>query len=255
MGTIMIFLRMRRPGADGARREPARMGRRRASRRRVDVGRDVRRRDRAVRVVLDAMLAAQERARDLAINIVVEAALRRRRRRRGPVAARHVRRDLLQQTQAAVRECVEGPGPEEPRRLQFFRPLDSGGARRVVLAQRREDGGAGDGRARAHEAQIAARRARVRAALASTLLLAAPSYNSTKSPTNVSMAGGWRRHRRTQSSSSSTSLMSSRVKTPSVSWHRSDVVSGRCSSTFVARKRQPTLTSWKLRGVQDFWER
>ena len=82
MGTIMIFLRMRRPGADGARREPARMGRRRASRRRVDVGRDVRRRDRAVRVVLDAMLAAQERARDLAINIVVEAALRRRRRRR-----------------------------------------------------------------------------------------------------------------------------------------------------------------------------
>ena len=162
MGTIMIFLRMRRPGADGARREPARMGRRRASRRRVDVGRDVRRRDRAVRVVLDAMLAAQERARDLAINIVVEAALRRRRRRRGPVAARHVRRDLLQQTQAAVRERVEGPGPEEPRRLQFFRPLDSGGARRVVLAQRREDGGAGDGRARAHEAQIAARRARVR---------------------------------------------------------------------------------------------
>ena len=82
MGTIMIFLRMRRPGADGARREPARMGRRRASRRRIDVGRDVRRRDRAVRVVLDAMLAAQERARDLAINIVVEAALRRR--RRGP---------------------------------------------------------------------------------------------------------------------------------------------------------------------------
>ena len=81
MGTIMIFLRMRRPGADGARREPARMGRRRASRRRVDVGRDVRRRDRAVRVVLDAMLAAQERAHDLAINIVVEAALRRRRRR------------------------------------------------------------------------------------------------------------------------------------------------------------------------------
>ena len=161
MGTIMIFLRMRRPGADGARREPARMGRRRASRRRVDVGRDVRRRDRAVRVVLDAMLAAQERARDLAI-MIVEAALRRRRRRRGPVAARHVRRDLLQQTQAAVRERVEGPGPEEPRRLQFFRPLDSGGARRVVLAQRREDGGAGDGRARAHEAQIAARRARVR---------------------------------------------------------------------------------------------
>ena len=44
MGTIMIFLRMRRPGADGAHREPARMGRRRASRRRVDVGRDVRRR-------------------------------------------------------------------------------------------------------------------------------------------------------------------------------------------------------------------
>jgi len=39
-----------------------------------------------VRVVLDAMLAAQERARDLAINIVVEAALRGRRRRRGPVA-------------------------------------------------------------------------------------------------------------------------------------------------------------------------
>ena len=59
MGTIMIFLRMRRPGADGARREPARMGRRRASRRRIDVGRDVRRRDRAVRVVLDAVLAAQ----------------------------------------------------------------------------------------------------------------------------------------------------------------------------------------------------
>ena len=87
MGTIMIFLRMRRPGADGARREPARMGRRRASRRRIDVGRDVRRRDRAVRVVLDAMLAAQERARDLAI-MIVEAALRRRRRRRGPVAAR-----------------------------------------------------------------------------------------------------------------------------------------------------------------------
>ena len=26
MGTIMIFLRMRGPGADGARREPARMG-------------------------------------------------------------------------------------------------------------------------------------------------------------------------------------------------------------------------------------
>ena len=52
----------------------------------VDVGRDVRRRDRAVRVVLDAVLAAQERARDLAINIVVEAALRGRRRRRGPVA-------------------------------------------------------------------------------------------------------------------------------------------------------------------------
>ena len=40
----------------------------------VDVGRDVRRRDRAV-VVLDAVLAAQERARDLAV-VVVEAALR-----------------------------------------------------------------------------------------------------------------------------------------------------------------------------------
>ena len=57
MGTIMIFLRMRRPGADGARREPARMGRRRASRRRVDVGRDVRRRDRAVRVVSKSNLS------------------------------------------------------------------------------------------------------------------------------------------------------------------------------------------------------
>ena len=161
MGTIMIFLRMRRPGADGARREPARMGRRRASRRRVDVGRDVRRRDRAVRVVLDAMLAAQERARDLAI-MIVEAALRRRRRRRGPVAARHVRRDLLQQTQAAVRERVEGPRPEEPRRLQLFGPLDRGGARRVVLPQCGEDGRTGNGRARAHEPQVAARRARVR---------------------------------------------------------------------------------------------
>ena len=41
----------------------------------VDVGRDVRRRDRAVRVVPDAVLAAQERARDLAV-VVVEAALR-----------------------------------------------------------------------------------------------------------------------------------------------------------------------------------
>ena len=57
MGTIMIFLRMRRPGADGAHREPARMGRRRASRRRVDVGRDVRRRDRAVRVVSKSNLS------------------------------------------------------------------------------------------------------------------------------------------------------------------------------------------------------
>ena len=120
MGTIMIFLRMRRPGADGARREPARMGRRRASRRRVDVGRDVRRRDRAVRVVLDAMLAAQERARDLAINIVVEAALRRRRRRRGRKSppARAARPSPT--GRRAVRECVEGSNS----RLQFFRPLD-----------------------------------------------------------------------------------------------------------------------------------
>ena len=50
---------------------------------------------------------------------------------------------------------------------------------------------AAQGRARAHEAQIAARAARADAsALASTLLLAAPSYNSTKSPTNVSAARG-----------------------------------------------------------------
>ena len=40
----------------------------------VNIRSDVRRRHRAVRVVLDAVLAAQERARDLAV-VVVEAAL------------------------------------------------------------------------------------------------------------------------------------------------------------------------------------
>ena len=182
----------RRPGADGARREPARMGRRRASRRRV-VGRDVRRRDRAVRVVLDAMLAAQERARDLAINIVVEAALQARvdRSQRGAQLLVDARKPALRR----------GPGPKEPR-LQFFRPSARGAS-----AQQPRRTPAKSARTRP-KSRRAARASEPVVVLAQQL--EEERFNGRL---------GWRRHRRTQSSSSSTSLMSSRVKTPSVSWH------------------------------------